>query len=279
LALDCEEAERMLELALIHGERVSDDRLIAWILVALARAVLFGPRPADEAAKRCEELLARAHRLGPTTEALISSKLAPLEAMRGRAERARRLARDSIAVLEETASPLLVAGASQYAGLAELVLGDAVRAERHLRRSVALLEELGDLSVASSSAALLSRALVLLGRLDESERLSALSLEWSGQDDIVTQAYARSARGLVLLAREAGDEARREAELAVELSSASDFRSQRGDAFLDLAAVLRGCGDERGARRAADEAFACYIAKGNVVGSKRAAAFAARAAQ
>jgi len=133
--------------------------------------------------------------------------------------------------------------------------------------------------VASSTAALLSRSLVALGRLDESERLSALALEWSGPDDIVTQAYARSARALVLLARDSADEARREAELAVELSSASDFSSQRGDAFLDLAAVLQGCGEERGARHAADEALAYYIAKGNVIGSKRAAEFAARAAR
>ena len=104
LALHCAEAERLLELALEQSERVSDDRLIASTLVALARAVLFGPRPANEAAKRCEELLAHARRLGPTAEASISIRLAPLEAMRGHAERARRLAHDSIAVLEETAS-------------------------------------------------------------------------------------------------------------------------------------------------------------------------------
>ena len=271
LALRCAEAERLLELALEQSERVSDDRLIASTLVALARAVLFGPRPADEAAKRCEELLAQARRLGPTTEASISIRLAPLEAMRGHAERARRLAHDSIAVLEETASPLLVAGASQYAGLAELVLNDAVRAERHLRRSLALLEQLGDWSVGSSSAALLSRALVDLGRLDESDRHSALALEWSGRDDIVTQAYARSARALVLLARGAADDARGEAQLAVELSSGSDFSSQRGDALLDLAVVLHACGDERGGRRAAGEARACFSAKGNVAASERAA--------
>jgi tetratricopeptide (TPR) repeat protein len=269
----------MLELALVQSERVSDDRLIASTLVALARAVLFGPRPADEAAKRCEELLAQAHRLGPTAEASISIRLAPLEAMRGHAERARRLARDSIAVLEETASPLLVAGASQYAGLAELVLNDALRAERHLRRSLDLLEHLGDRSVASSSAALLSRALVDLGRLDESDRLSSLALEWSGRDDIVTQAYARSARALVLLARNATDDARREAQLAVELSSGSDFTSQRGDAFLDLAVVLQGCGDEPGAQRAAGEAFACFVAKGNVAASERAAGLATSSAR
>ena len=52
LALHCAEAERLLELALEQSERVSDDRLIASTLVALARAVLFGPRPANEAAKQ-----------------------------------------------------------------------------------------------------------------------------------------------------------------------------------------------------------------------------------
>src|SRR5262249_2444355 len=154
----------------------------------------------DEAATRCEELLARAHGLGPTVEASISIRLAALEAMRGRVDHARRLANDSIAVLEEIGSPLLVAGAAQYAGLAELVLGDAVRAEAPLRRSFDLLEQLGDRSVASSSAALLARALVDRGDLDESDRLSSVALEWSGRDDVVTQAYARSARALVLAA-------------------------------------------------------------------------------
>jgi len=275
LALRCAEAEQLLELALVQSERVSDDRVIASTLVALARAVLFGPRPADEAAKRCEELLAQAHRLGPTTEASISIRLAPLEAMRGHAERARYMTHDSIAVLEETASPLLVAGAEQYAGLAELVLGDAVRAERHLRRSLDLLEQLGDRSVGSSSAALLARAVVDLGRLDESERLSSLALEWSGRDDVVTQAYARSARALVLLARAGADDARREAQLAVELSSGSDFSNQRGDALVDLAVVLQASGDQPGARQAAGDAHACFAAKGNVAASERAAALAA----
>jgi tetratricopeptide (TPR) repeat protein len=277
--LRCAEAERLLELALVQSERVSDDRLIASALVALARAVLFGPRPANEAAQRCEQLLARAHRLGPTTEASISIRLAPLEAMRGHVERARGLIRDSVAVLEEAASPLLVAGAEQYAGLAELVLSDAVRAERHLRRSLDVLEQLGDRSVGSSSAALLSRALVDLDRLDESERLSSLALEWSGRADVVTQAYARSARALVLLARERADDARREAELAVELSSASDFSNQRGDAQLDLAVVLHACGEEAAAQHAAREARDCFAAKGNVAAAERASALAAMSNQ
>ena len=128
--------------------------------------------------------------------------------------------------------------------------------------------------MASSSAALLSRALVDLGRLDESDRLSSLALEWSGPDDIVTQAYARSARALVLLARGAAEDARREAQLAVELSSGSDFTNQRGDALLDLGVVLHACGDEPDARRAAGEALACFAAKGNVAASERAAVLA-----
>jgi tetratricopeptide (TPR) repeat protein len=121
---------------------------------------------------------------------------------------------------------------------------------------------------------LLSRALVDLGRLDESDQRSSQALEWSGPDDIVTQAYARSARALVLLARGAAEDARQEAQLAVELSSGSDFTSQRGDALLDLAVVLQACGDGSDARRAAAEALTCFAAKGNVAASKRAAVLA-----
>ena len=70
------------------------------------------------------------------------------------------------------------------------------------------------------------------------------------------------------------EDARQEAQLAVELSSGSDFTSQRGDALLDLAVVLQACGDGSDARRAAAEALACFAAKGNVAASERAAVLA-----
>ena len=201
--------------------------------------------------------------------------LAVLEATQGRAERARELASSSTAVFEEVAPGPRVAIARQYAGFAELILGDGTRAERELRKSFELLERLGERAVASTVAALLARALVELDRGDEAELLSSLALEWSGPEDIATQSYARSAHACALVARGAEDEARHQALQAVELSSASDFVNLRGDAAYALAVVLRACDDDAGARRAATEAHAFFVAKENLVLAERAAAFSA----
>lgn len=270
VALRCAEAEQLLEEALVHAEAARDDRLTASILNALSRAVLVGPTPADTAAQRCEQLLARARLIGPATEAAVATKLGVLEAMLGRAEHARALVESSIAVLQETALPVPVAGAEQYAGMAELVLGDAARAERHFRSAFETLDRLGERSVASSTAALLSRSLVDLSRHDEAERLVSLALEWSGEG-VVGQAYARSALALVLVARGEPEAARLTASTAVELSAATDFSNLRGDTLLDLSVVLRACGDEPAAERKAADARACYLAKGNRVAAARTA--------
>ena len=273
-ALRLAEEELLLERALVHAERAQDERLIAAIVVPLARSVLFGPRPAADAVPRVEELLVRARRIGPTIAATVTVMLGVLEAIRGRAIRARELVHASLVVLEESASPLAAARALSWAGLAESTLGNAERAEQHLRRSFDVHERFGERGVGSTAAALLARALVDLGRVEESERLSSLALEWSSAGDIATQAYARSARALALVARGANDEARREALAAVELSAGSDFANQRGNASFDLAVVLRACGDELGARRAALEAQAYFADKGNNAAAERAAALA-----
>ncbi len=275
VALQCAEAERLLEQALIHADAASDDRQTASILTGVARAVLVGPTPVDEAARRCEELLDRARRIGPATEALISNKLGVLEAMRGHVDYSRQLLRSSIAVLQETAPPLPAAAASQYAGMAEFNLREPARAAGHFRHAFEALDRLGERSVSSSVAAQLSRVLVDLSSHDEAERLASLALEWSSDSDIASHAYAHTTRALVFVRRGATDNARREALIAVELASATDFSNLRGDTLLDLAAVLGHSGDVAGARRTATDAHARYVAKGNLPAAARAAALAA----
>ena len=68
-ALHCAEMETLLEQALLHAERSADDRLVSLAVSQLSRAVLFGPRPAPEAALRCDQLLERARPLGLMVEA------------------------------------------------------------------------------------------------------------------------------------------------------------------------------------------------------------------
>ena len=275
LSLHCSDMEQLLERALVHAERSGEERLVAGILVHLARAVLFGPRPADEAGARCEQLLARAKRVGPTTEANISMMLAVLEAAQGRDERSRELSASSSAVLEELAPGPPVGRARLYAGFAAIISGDAERAERELRGARELLERFGERGVASSVVALLARALLELGREEEAEPLARLALEWADERDVASQAYARGALARAVAARGAVDDARSEAVEAVRISAESDFLNQRGDALLDLALVLRTCGDAVGSREAAREALAFYSAKGNVVSAERAAVYAA----
>jgi tetratricopeptide (TPR) repeat protein len=156
--------------------------------------------------------------------------------------------------------------------MAELNLGELVRAEEHFRHAFDALDRLGERSVASSVAAQLSRVLVDLARHEEAERLAALALEWSSDRDIASHAYAHTTRALVFAREGATDNARHEALRAVELASATDFSNLCGDTLLDLAAVLRTCGDDPGAERAAAAAHARYVAKGNLPAAARAAA-------
>jgi class 3 adenylate cyclase/tetratricopeptide (TPR) repeat protein len=273
-ALRCAEAEELLEQALVHAERSRDERLIAWQLRSISRAVAFGPRPARAAATRIAELVPRARVIGPATEANLMAKLCIVEATLGRVDEARALYRDSISILEEVAATEQLAGALQYAGLAESMLGEAARAETLLRRSLALAGQIGERGVGSTTATLLGRALVDLGELEDAERLASLGLEWASEDDLVTHVYARCVRALVLAARGDLETARSDALAAVDLSSTSDFINQRGDAFRDLAYVLQAAGDATEARHAAAKARACYLDKGNVGAAERVAALA-----
>ena len=271
MGLHCAEMENLLDRALPPAERSGDQRLVAAVLIALAQAALFGPRPAKDAGSRCETLLTRARAHGPMAAASISMMLAVLEASLGNASRAHALSEESKAVMEEFAPGPSVAVARQYAGLASLIAGDPEHAEKELRAAGELLEELGERTVASTVAALRARALVELERQEEAERAAMLGLDWADAGDVISQAYARGALARSLAARGLIDKALENAREAVELSSDSDALTQRGDALFDLALVLDAAADRQGAERAAAEALAFYRAKGNIVSGDRVA--------
>jgi tetratricopeptide (TPR) repeat protein len=272
LALRLSEMEALLDRALPAAERAGDQRLVAEVLKGLAQAAVFGPRPAEEAVARGELLLARAREIGPMAAATIAMLLGVTEATLGNRERARALGAESRAVMEEVAPGWMVAGAELYAGLASLTAGEPEHAEAELRDAGELLAEHGERAVASTVAALRARALIELERPDEAEREARLALEWADPGDVVSQAYARGALARLLAARGALDEGAEHARQAVQLSAASDFLNQRGDALFDLALVLEAAGDHASARSAATEAMGFYREKGNVVQLTRLAA-------
>jgi tetratricopeptide (TPR) repeat protein len=271
-ALRLSEMEELLDRALPAAERAGDQRIVAEVLKGLAQAAVFGPRPAEEAVVRGELLLARAREIGPMAAATIAMLLGVTEATLGNRERARALGAESRAVMEEVAPGWMVAGADLYAGLASLTAGEPEVAEAELRDAGELLTQHGERAVASTVAALRARALVELDRHDEAEREARLALEWADASDVVSQAYARGALARLLAARGSVDESTENARQAVQLSAASDFLNQRGDALFDLALVLEAAGDRAGARSAAADAIGFYREKGNVVQLTRLAA-------
>jgi DNA-binding SARP family transcriptional activator len=270
IAVSMAEMEDLLDRALAPAERANDQALVAEIVFGQAKAAALGPRPVDDAVARCEGLLERARIIGPMAAARITVILGALEAQRGNASRALALGEEGKAVLREF-TLLAVAGAELMTGITALVADDPEQAERELRTAAAELEELGERGMGSTVAAVHARTLLELGRAEEAEERALLALSWSDADDVATQGWARGALARAQAARDLSDAALKNARRAVEITARSDFLSQRGDAYLDLALVLDASGDQPGSRRAAGEALALYESKGNVVGAARAA--------
>ena len=266
----CEEMERVLERALCHAEKASTERDLRWILRALMRAALLGPRRVEDAILRCRELQERA-RDDAVLSAQGDSMLAVLEAMRGDADEARRLYGRSKATLEEAGLKMMLARLQMYAGIAELVSGDPAAAERELKLGYGMLDEMGAQDQLSTTAAYLARALALQQRFDEADLVTRVSETAASEDDLATQVIFRGARARVL-ARRDDDAAVRLVCNAVELSRETDLLGIQGDALLDLADVRTVLGQPKEAASALARAAALYELKGNVVSEASARA-------
>lgn len=258
----------------MHAGRAGDQREVVEVLELLGRVVVLGPRPVNEAIKRCNEILDQA-RDEPRLEAWTKTMLAILEAMRGRVEQARALYRDGERGLADLGLSLLLAGARTYSGAAELIMGAPQAAERELRSGFTALDQIGERAVLSTMAALLARALIAQGRSEEAERFTIVSEQAAAGDDLASQVLWRGARARVLADRGELDRAEPLAREAVSLARSSDFVNTQADVLMDLAHVLH-------AARAADaaavvaEALSLYEAKGNVASAGEAREVQAR---
>jgi class 3 adenylate cyclase/tetratricopeptide (TPR) repeat protein len=263
------QTEEVLEQALVHASRAGDRLHTLQILELLGRAIVIGPRPVEEGARRCEEILELA-RDEPRLTAWTKSMLAVLEAMRGHGEEARGLYDESHRGLAELGLILLGAGARMYAGVAEIALGDWQAAEREFRHGYDTLTEIGEQSVLSTMAAFLAWTLAAQGQEAEAEQLTAISERAAPDADIASQVVWRGARARVLALR--GDIERAEllAVDAVQRGSAADFLNTQADVLMELAHVRRLAGRAQEAAAAAAEALALYEAKGNTVAAGRA---------
>jgi class 3 adenylate cyclase/tetratricopeptide (TPR) repeat protein len=266
----CAAMEEVLERALVHAERVGEGRELSTILGGLCRAALVGPRPVPDAINRCYDIRERFSE-GPALQATVETVLAVLHAMRGSFDESRRLLVHSRMIWSELGHRVNLAAVEMYAGMAELVEDEPDRAAADLRRGYTALEAMGEHAQLSTMAALLARAELLAGNADEAARLTRVSEEIAGTDDIVSQAMWRGTRARIIAAQ--GDESAEQlARAAVALAAETDFVELQANVMLDLADVLRAAGGAEAAAASTAEAADLYEAKGDVISAGRARA-------
>jgi class 3 adenylate cyclase/tetratricopeptide (TPR) repeat protein len=258
------EAERSFRQAMIHAERVGEEREVRDNLAWMAVGAYSGPIEVDAGLARCSELIDRAH-----GDRLITAFTKHCEggllAMRGDFQKARDAIHEGRGILEEFGWVTEEAAASQVSGHVEILAGDLVAAERELRRGCEILIRIGERGYLSTTAGILANVLAGLDELEEAERYIALSAETGSPDDGLTQVEWRTARAEVLLKRGNFAAAIRDASDAVEIAYGTDSLNMRGNARRALARVYRAAGRTPEAIEQAGLALTEFERKGNIV--------------
>jgi class 3 adenylate cyclase/tetratricopeptide (TPR) repeat protein len=247
----CEQALRHARLA---GQRPTD-------LFLLPLALVMGPTPADEAARRLDAVLPENPHPYPL---LFRSHLL---AMLGRFDEAWPAARAAGERLRE-----LTGGADggEYT-LAEIasLAGDHEAAARHLRGFCDFLQEAGQRGLLSTFAPMLGRALCALGRYDDAEPQAQLGRELGDEHDVATQALWRQVQALVDSHRARHSEAEALAREAVAIIEQTDALNFQGAALSDLADVLSAAGMTDESVAAREQALERYERKRNVAAAEQ----------
>jgi class 3 adenylate cyclase/tetratricopeptide (TPR) repeat protein len=251
---DCLVAKRR---ALEHARRTGNTSEARFLLAEMGSSLFYGPTAAAELLHWQEE-----HRwLEPTRPTMAVVRGATLGLL-GRFDDGREAIGEAEDHGRELGVDGVLARAALERGELELLAGNTAEGVRQLRAACELIERLGRLSVLSTWAAELARALLALGCDDEAEGWSIRSEKLGAGDDLVTQVLWRQTRARVLARRGEHDAARRLAAEAVELADSTDMLIQRGHALADLAEVLELGGDVAGAAAALERALAEYERKG-----------------
>ncbi len=260
-------------LALANGDFPDEEaEATGWLLIS----ALFGPLPTDQGIARCIDAYERAgHNAKVRAFALVER--APLEAMRGEFDVARKLLADGRAIFDELELKVFGVNTAHEAYFVHMLAGDPVAAAEELRAACEVLEELGERGFLSTNAGRLAHALIALGDLGGAEDAAELCASAAAADDLISQSLWRGARARALAARGETTRAIALAKEAAEMHPGDGDINARADLLSDLAEVLSVAGRANDAAAALREALELYEAKGNLVSAARTrAALAAR---
>ncbi|HEX2157540.1 MAG TPA: AAA family ATPase, partial [Actinomycetes bacterium] len=269
------EAEAAAGQAVTHSRLARDDPSESWAWGLLAQGAFWGPTPAPEGIRRCQELLTQAHG-NRRSELIALQSMAGLQAMDAQAEAARATVGRALHLAADMGENRVAALAREFAAIALALAGDPAAAEQQLRHGIRVLERQGESGMRSNLIADLAHILHQLERPAEALQVALSSRAIAAHDDLFAQVRWRGAAARALALQGQAAEAARLAAEAVEIATPTDVLSMRADAHLDQAAVAAAAGHPGHARRAAEAALALYQAKGNRPGAARAEAFRKR---
>jgi tetratricopeptide (TPR) repeat protein len=258
--------ERALDLARRAGDRLEE----ILCLYGLASPPVHGPIRVPEAVSFLEHIADQATG-DRRVEFGVAFSMAFLEAMRGRFEEGREMARRAVAIQEDLGMRFEgAATAAEAFGFVEVLAGDLIAAERQVRLGYEILERLGETSYRSTQAAELALILCALGSFAEADQLTNVSEETAADEDMLSQILWRRARAETLAHRGDLHRAQALAREAVALAEPTDALNVKGAALMDLAEVMRVSGREGEAIPVAEQAIELFEQKGNVVSAERA---------
>ena len=269
-------AEDAWQRAAEYARRVHDRRQLIEILGWLASAALWGPTPAPEGIRRCEDYLNEAGN-HPSGQAVILLHLAGLYAMQDSLAGAHATLNRAKTLLNAL-GPTMTAAITEPAAFVAMLAGDPATAEAHLRLQYESLSRMGEKDTLATTAALLARAIAAQGqsRYDEATQLITRSREAGVSEDRSTQIIGQGLSARILAERGRHAEAEELARSAAALAAQTDLLSERADALLDLAHVLTVAGRGPEAYAAAAEARELYQRKGNLPGARESLRYLAR---
>ena len=194
---------------------------------------------------------------------------AGLLGMAGRFEEAHEAIDRSVALFEELGRPHAIVASNQATGETLRLEGRLDEAEEIFREMHEAYESMGETGFNSTICGLIAQTLCDLGRLEEADSFAEKCRTLSAEDDFASQGLWRMARGRVLAASGAFEEALRLADEAVAIMEGTDYLVFQGDGHEVRGQVLAAAGRGDDARAAFEQALSRYERKGNVVAAAR----------
>jgi predicted ATPase/class 3 adenylate cyclase len=255
--------EAALERALDHARRAGDHRQEAEAYYTLSACLVQGPRPAEEGARRAQEVI-EAKRGDRSVQAYMAHALAHLRGWQGRFDEARESARLYRDILRDNGQEAAWADSAEAAADVELAAGNVAEAVRLLQEGLARFEELG--ATPSTIQPFLADAFCEAGRLDEAETVAHRAIE-SGHPMWSSLGKSTLARVLAVRQDPSSEGLARE---AVTFFEGTDFLVFHGRALSALGEVLRLLGRQEEAIAVLGQAVALFDRKGASVLAEQA---------